>query len=610
MGLTEDKLENIPHRPGVYLIKDAQEKVIYVGKAKDLKKRLMSYLQKGRSHGPKVEAVVSRGAFLETIVTENEKEALILECSLIKSYRPKYNVILRDDKNYLSLRINPNDKFPRITLVRRVTSDGALYFGPFSSASAVRDTLRLLQKVFPLRRCPDSVFKSRLRPCLNFQMKRCLGPCAGTVSEEEYREYVDQVIMFFQGRMNDLVSLLEKEMNSLAEREEYEKAALYRDRLTAVRRTLERQSVVSSRPIDLDAIGLYRRGEQAEVSIFFVRHGAVIGHKSFFLRAVDTEEELLSNFLKQFYSEEKYIPEEILIPFPFEDQAVFSERLKDHARRKTSLVVPRRGDKRHLLALASENAEHAMGQQLRKDEDISELLQLLQDNLKLRHYPERIEGLDISNLSGKMAVGSVVAFIRGRPETSLYRRYKIRLPEEPNDYAMMQEVVTRRLRRAQQEESWPNLLLIDGGRGQLGVAQTVLKDIRLEGMLDVIALAKGNQGEQDKVYLPYRKNPVVLRENSPVLLYLQRIRDESHRFAIQYHRRIRENRTRKSILTDIPGVGPLLAKRLLIAFGSVEGLRKAAVQEILSVKGLNLNLAEAVKNFLTAQDADAPRFSG
>lgn len=611
MGLTEDKLENVPHRPGVYLIKDAREKVVYVGKAKDLRKRLMSYLQKGRSLGPKVEAIVSRGDFLETIVTENEKEALILECSLIKSYRPRYNVILRDDKNYLSLRINPNDNFPRITLVRRVESDGALYFGPFSSAGAVRDTLRLLQKIFPLRRCPDSVFKSRLRPCLNFQMQRCLGPCAGHISTEEYREYVNQVIMFFQGRLHDLTALLQREMNSLAEREEYEKAALFRDRLIAVKRTLEKQSVVSSHKLDQDAIGVYRRGDQAELSILFIRNGAVIGSKSFFFRVPDTaDEELLSNFLKQFYGGEKYIPNEVLIPFSFEDQSVVSEWLRERARKRVSIIVPQRGDKHRLLELASENAEHAFGQRIKEDEDVSELLHHLQQKLRLRHYPERIEGLDISNLSGKMAVGSVVVFVKGQAERSLYRRYKIRLPEEPNDYAMMHEIVARRLHRAQQEESWPNLLVVDGGRGQLGVAQAVIADMQLEGVLDIIGLAKGDQVQQDKVYLPGRKNPVILEKNSRALLYLQLIRDESHRFAIQYHRKLRKIRTRKSILTDMPGVGPVLAKRLLVSFGSIEQITKATVQEISSVKGMNLNLAEAVKRFLTAQDADERRFPG
>lgn len=611
MGLTEDKLENVPHRPGVYLIKDAREKVVYVGKAKDLRKRLMSYLRKGRSLGPKIEAIVSRGDFLETIVTENEKEALILECSLIKSYRPRYNVILRDDKNYLSLRINPNDDFPRITLVRRVAADGALYFGPFSSAGAVRDTLRLLQKIFPLRRCPDSVFKSRLRPCLNFQMKRCLGPCVGEISTEEYREYVNQVIMFFHGRMHDLTALLEKGMNSLAEREEYEKAALFRDRLIAVRRTLEKQSVVSSHRLDQDAIGVYRRGEQAEISILFIRNGAVIGNKSFFFRVPDTaDEELLSNFLKQFYGDEKYIPKEILIPFSFEDQAVVSEWLRERACKRVSLLVPQRGDKRRILELASENAEHAFGQRIEKDEDVFELLHHLQQKLRLRHYPERIEGLDISNLSGKMAVGSVVVFVKGQAERSLYRRYKIRLPEEPNDYAMMREIVARRLHRAQQEEAWPNLLLVDGGRGQLGVAQAVITDMQLEGVLDIIGLAKGDQEEQDKVYLPDRKNPVILEKNSRALLYLQLIRDESHRFAIQYHRKLRKGRTRKSILTDMPGVGPVLAKRLLVSFGSIEQIRKATVQEISSVKGMSLNMAEAVKKYLTVKDADESRFPG
>ncbi|MEW6327141.1 MAG: excinuclease ABC subunit UvrC [Thermodesulfobacteriota bacterium] len=599
MALSANILSTIPHGIGVYLFKDIKDHVIYVGKAKDLRKRLASYFQKGREQGIKTEVMFSRAASIETILTENEKEALILECNLIKRHQPRYNVVLRDDKNYLSLRLDPRQKFPRITIVRRLADDRAMYFGPFSSAASVRDTLRFLQQIFPLRSCGDAVFKSRTRPCLNYQIKRCTAPCVGLISEEEYRKLVDQVVLFFRGRLHDLVKIFEKEMQALADRMEYEKAALYRDRQSAMKRTLEKQSVTSTRLVDQDVIGLYRQEGSVQISILFVRNGAVIGHKSFsFREAPATNKEILSHFLKQFYAEGKYIPQEILIPLAIEDQSVIASWLEERSGEKVSILIPQKGDKHRLLQLAMKNAEGSFRQKLQGEEDICNLLTLLQEKLGLRYYPERIEGLDISNIGGKMAVGSLVAFVNGSPDRNFYRRYKIKLSEQPDDYAMMREVVSRRLRRAKEEDSWPNLLLIDGGKGQLNVVRQVLEDLGCSDRVDLVALAKGKNGETDKVYLPERKNPVLLQRSSPLLLYLQRIRDEAHRFAIGYHHKLRKRGLTRSVLDKIPGVGTTRKKRLLTHFGSIGELQQAAVEEIASVKGINPSLAANIKAFL------------
>jgi excinuclease ABC subunit C len=599
MALSGDILPTISHGTGVYLFKDAKDHVLYVGKAKDLRKRLASYFQKGRELGTRTEAMVTRTASIETILTENEKEALILECNLIKRHRPRYNVVLRDDKNYLSLRLDPCQKFPRITIVRRLADDGAMYFGPFSPAASVRDTLRFLQYIFPLRRCGDVVFKSRTRPCLNYQIKRCAAPCVGLISEEEYRKLVDQVVLFFRGQLQYLVKIFEKEMQALADRMEYERAALYRDRLLAIRRTLEKQSVTSTRFVDQDVIGLYRQDGSIQISILFVRNGAVIGHKSFpFREAPATNEEILSHFLKQFYGEGKYIPREILIPLAIEEQPVIASWLEERTGKRVSILIPQRGGRHRLLLLAIKNAEGSFRQKLKEEGDIHNLLTLLQEKLRLRYYPEHIEGLDISNIGGKMAVGSLVAFVNGSPDRNFYRRYKIKLWEQPDDYAMMREVVSRRLSRAKEENSWPNMLLIDGGKGQLNVARQVLKDLGCSGRVDLVALAKGKKGEIDKAYLPERKNPVPWERNSPLLLYLQRIRDEAHRFAIEYHHKLRKKGLTRSLLDEIPGVGSVLKKRLLTHFGSVEKLKEASVKEIASVKGINPYLAANIKAFL------------
>lgn len=599
MALSEDILSTIPRGTGVYLLRDAKDHVLYVGKAKDLRKRLSSYFQKGREQGIKAEVMFSRATSIETILTENEKEALILECNLIKIHRPRYNVVLRDDKNYLSLRLDPRQKFPRMTIVRRLADDGGIYFGPFSSAASVRDTLRFLQHIFPLRRCGDVVFKSRTRPCLNYQIKRCAAPCVGLISEEEYRKLVDQVVLFFRGQLQELVKIFEKEMQVLADRMEYERAALYRDRLLAIRRTLEKQSVTSTRFVDQDVIGLYRQDGSIQISILFVRNGAVIGHKSFpFREAPATNEEILSHFLKQFYGEGKYIPRGILIPLAIEDQSVIASWLEERAGKKVSILIPQRGDRYRLLMLAMKNAEVSYRQKLKAEGDIHNLLTLLQEKLRLRHYPERIEGLDISNIGGKMAVGSLVAFINGAADRNFYRRYKIKLSEQPDDYAMMREVVLRRLSRAKEEDSWPHMLLIDGGKGQLNIARQVLEDLGCRGRVDLVALAKGKKGEIDKVYLPERKNPVLWQRISPLLLYLQRIRDEAHRFAIEYHRKLCKRGLARSLLDEIPGVGSVLKKRLLTHFGSVERLKGAPVEEISAVKGINPCLAANIRVFL------------
>ncbi len=542
----EKKVSRAPLNPGVYLMKSAEGKIIYVGKAKNLRHRLKSYFQKTLDSSPKVQVLVSRISDIEWIITHTELEALMLECTLIKKHRPRYNVHLRDDKTYPYLRISVQEKWPQLSIVRRPKRDDALYFGPYMSAYSIRETLKLLTKIFPIRDCSPSKFSNRTRPCISYDIGICTAPCVHYISEEAYRKTVEDLASFLRGKNKKIMLELKAKMSELSHQEKYEEAAELRDQIQGIRHLLEKQKVVSLRQEDQDVIGFDRKGQHGEVALLFVRGGRLLGQKTFSFANIQEEDEaFLSSFIYQYY-DEQFIPDELIVPLKISEEKLLKVYLEEKKKMAVKLTTPKSGEKRALIALANENAKEAtVGKNL--EQKSSAVLEELQKRLHLKNDPHRIECFDISNIQGEAAVGSRVTFIEGESDKNLYRRYKIRTIKGPNDYAMMMEVLSRRV-KGKAEDALPDLLMVDGGRGQLSIALQVLKELEVEGV-DVMALAKEKtiasfQGKmieklQERVYLPGQKNPIVFPENSPVLHLLQRIRDEAHRFAITYHRKIR-----------------------------------------------------------------------
>jgi excinuclease ABC subunit C len=593
----KEKAAAMPDSPGVYQMKDASGRIIYVGKAKSLPKRVSSYFQKS-GHSYRIADMVSKVHDVDFIVTDTEQEALILENTLIKKHKPKYNVILRDDKTYPSLRLNVQDPYPRLEVVRRVKKDGAVYFGPFSSATAMRKTLALVQRIFPLRQCKRPDVKAVDRPCLNHELGRCLGPCGDHATPEEYRAVVDEVIMFFQGRNQGLVDIIKKRMQEAAERLDFEAAARYRDRLTYINRTLEKQKVVSSDLKDRDVIGLaHDRGQNLAV-ILYVRRGAVHGSRNLPLGAgAEANVETLESLISQYYGKDTFVPEEVLLPAPIENQELLQDWLSEKKGRVVKILWPQRGDKKKLVDLAAENAASALTERLRAVDLGADALYELQRKMGLPNLPRRIEGYDMSTLRGQAAVGAMVVLEDGHWQKSDYRRYRIKNASGQDDYAMMSEVLTRRL--AKDDLPRPELMLLDGGRGQLGMALAVVRDLNIENPPPMAGLAKGKEGDADKVYLPGRVNPVDFRADNPGLLLLMRIRDESHRYVRTFHHRIRAKDAAHSELEDIPGVGPGRRKKLLTYFGSMENIKKASLTDLEAV--LSHPVAQAVLDHFTRE---------
>ena len=594
----EKNLGDIPTSPGVYIMKSKVGEVIYVGKAKDLRARLRTYFRDGDSRYS-VKFLMARVVDIDLIVTNNEKEALLLENTLIKQHKPRYNIRLKDDKTYVSLRLDPREDFPRLAIVRRYGRDGALYFGPYSSAAAVRDTVRTIQEIFPIRRCSDRAFKNRTRPCLNFQIGRCTGPCCRFISKQEYHKLVDEVAMFLKGRNEDLIKELRKRMERAAKALDFERAARLRDRLRAIEQTLQKQQAVSTAAIDRDVFGMYGDGSEVHIQVLFVRDGKLVETGSYtFRRKQMTVSELFSSFIKQFYSTERVVPAEILVPMDVEDGELLAEVLRERRGRKVTLHCPKRGEKLRLVEMASKNAEDSARARRAAAERNASGLMTLEKKLRLPAVPARIECVDISNIGGTDAVGSLVVFDDAEPNRSRYRRYRIKLVSGTDDYAMMKEVLTRRYKRALVENDLPDLLIVDGGKGQLSVALDVLRGLGLTG-LSVAALAKpSREAEHDRVYLPGRKNAVTFPASSSALHLLQQIRDEAHRFAVTYHRKLRKRSRLHSVLTDIPGVGEKRKKGLLTHFGSLERVKEASVKELAAVPGMPDSLARRVHLYL------------
>ncbi len=591
--LTAAFLADVPRASGVYLMRDASGVVLYVGKARDLRRRLAAYARPPERLPAKTAHLVARLASVETLVTNTEKEALLLEGSLIKKFRPRYNIVLRDDKNYPYIKVTVQEKWPRLVVCRRRSNDGARYFGPYTSASAMRQTLDLLARQFPLRRCRGAVLRARKRPCLDFQIGRCLAPCAGLIDRTAYQANVEGVLRILEGRHGEIVARLEAEMQAAAEALEFERAAALRDRLAAIRRTLEQQVVISGRRRDVDVVALVRRDSGAAAAFLFVRGGVLEGKRVFVLDdPVGEEEDILAETLSRFYAGDRFVPPEILLSHPVEDASMFTAWLADKAGRQVRLLAPQRGAGQRLIAMAAKNAAAALEEEGERLAAWRRLRHRLAALLELKTEPERIECLDISNLGGRQAVGALVCFESGEPARRNYRHYRIRSKETPDDYAMMAEVLMRRLAAGKEP---PDLLLVDGGRGQLSVAEDIRRQRGLEETLALAAIAKGRDKGPDRIFLPGRPQPLSLDSHDPVLLFCMRIRDEAHRFGIETHRRLRRKAALVSVLDDVPGVGPKRKKRLLRHFGSLARLKKATAEEIARVPGFGPRNAALVR---------------
>ena len=605
------KIASFPKSPGVYLMKDSAAKIIYVGKANDLKSRVNSYFT-GKDTRPMAPFLMARVHDIEFINTATEKEALILENNLIKRHRPRYNVTLRDDKTYYHLSLDPTEKFPRLQLVRKRLNNAALYFGPYPSGLSAKETLRFVQQIFPLRTCRNRDFQLRPRPCLEYQMGRCLAPCKGLIDEEAYRKLANNVVSFLQGRRRELISELKKQMDDASDELNYEEAARLRDRIGALEHALEKQNVDWGGKKDQDVFGLYEHDNHYQLCILFIRGGKLLGSKSFVpVKARTDMAEIISSCLTQYYDDKTTIPDEIIIPCHLPDEKVIAEWLTEKRNKKVTLTAPSMGTKNALLVMASDNARNLWETAQVKKKQTADALQILQEKLSLAELPLRIECYDISNISGKNAVGSMVVFQDGEPDKNSYRRYRIKTLSEPDDYGMMYEVLSRRFAR---RENLPDLVVVDGGKGQLNVALSVMKDIKIK--TDVIGLAKEErtifsskgiakkkiEKSQDRIYLRGRKDAVYLSAWPQAMRLLQQVRDEAHRFALSYHHQVKRKDDMASSLDGIDNIGKTRKKILLKHFGSMKQVRGASVEELSQVPGIGKSLAEKIFDALKSKE--------
>ena len=585
--------------PGCYIMRDAKDKPIYVGKAKNLRARIRNYINETDSRYS-VQFLMRRVARIDFLLTTTNKEAVLLENSLIKQFNPRYNVQLKDDKMYISLRLDTREDFPRTTVVRRYKRDGAKYFGPYDSANSVRQTLRQLQKLFPLRTCSDHVMQNRSRPCLYYQLKQCSAPCVDYIDRTAYHEIVAQVVMVLEGRNRDLEKYLLERIEVAAGKLDFEFAAVLRDRLYMLRRTLERQRTVDvAGAEDRDVFGLYTEGAITEIQLLFYRGGKMLGGRDFsFKRREMPLDELLSSFMLQYYAKAPKIPREVLVPIALEDGPTLAEILADERGAPVTFHCPQRGEKKALTDLAERNARKSFEEKKLAAAAHEDTLEALQESLSLQTFPSRIECFDVSTIQGTNTVASMVTFENGVAEKSRYRRYKIKHVAGQDDFSSMREVLLRRFNRAIAENDLPDFVLIDGGKGQLGVAHAVFKDLGIED-LSVAGIAKARTQQDggrsaERLFVPGRMNAIVLPQRGVVVQLLARIRDEAHRFAITYHRKRRQKSTLSTTLTTIPGIGPKRAKLLLRKIGSLARIRETSIEEIAKVPGFNRHLAEII----------------
>jgi excinuclease ABC subunit C len=602
----QDRLAMVSSGPGVYVMKDVDGRVIYVGKARNLKKRLVSYFSRSRTGSlhPDIKTgiLVKKVSYFETIITGTEKEALIFESNLIKRYRPRYNVILKDDKRYPCLRLNLTNPYPNLTVVRKIKKNGDLYFGPFASSAAVRKTLKIIHKTFKLRKCKIKDFKNRSRPCINHQMGTCLAPCCLNVDKNRYNEIVKEVILFLKGRTPDLIQKIKKEMISAANKQDYEKAAVLRDKMFALEQVLEKQVVVTNNFKDRDVIGFAGFHEHSMITVLFVRSGFLLGTRNFnFSEIMSTEEEMIGAFIRQYYEKATFVPKEVLIPTQLEYASLLEELLSNIKGNKVSILEPKKGEKLRLVNLASRNAENSLKEFMASAATNTEILIKLQKRLKMDNIPKRIECFDISSISGTEAVAGMVVFEDGKANKLLFRKYKLKSFNVQDDYSCMDEVLKRRYGKGDKSKPYPDMLMVDGGKGQLNIAVSVIKSLKIEQKFQIISIAKKNENKgetQDKIYKPGQVNPVNMGKGGELLLFLERIRNESHGLAISFHRKRRGKKFIRSALDSIPGVGKKRKAMLLKHFKSIKKIRAATLEELSALPGINRKVAEAIKNTL------------
>jgi len=604
-NLIAEQLKQLPNSPGVYLLKDGAGNILYVGKAANLHHRVRSYFGAGQKLLPKLQRMVARVSELDFFVTSSEQEALILELNLIKRHHPRYNVRLKDDKTFPYLKIDLKEEWPRVHITRRLEEDGGRYFGPFASAKSVRQTLKVIKGIFPFRSCSRTITGTDSRACLDYDIHHCLAPCIGVASKGDYAEVIEQVILFLEGKQELVVKELEGKMNRAAEVLNFEQAALLRDQIQAINRVIEGQKIATKVRGEQDVIALASDKDQAYVQVFFIRGGKLIGRESFVLQGTRSEEppQIMTSFIKQFYSSSPHIPPLLLLQHPVEDKAIIEDWLQSKKGAKVHIQVPRRGSKRELVNIVAENAQQGLEQlkikQLAAPAALAEALAEIKRELHLPRLPSRMEAYDISNIRGTAAVGSMVVFENGKPKPAHYRRFRIKTVSGADDYAMLHEVLKRRFRRssdASAADSWailPDLVLIDGGKGQLNAALAAISESGVSSV-PTASLAK----ENEEIFIPQRTEPIILPRSSPGLQLLQRLRDEAHRFAIGYYHRIRKRETFTSALDAIPGIGPRRKRALLKRFGSVQGIRQASEEELAATKGMTQSLAKRVKECL------------
>ena len=599
-------INNAPTVPGCYIMRDTSDKILYVGKARNLRTRLRNYINETDSRYS-VKFLMRRVASIEFLVVESEKEALLLENSLIKAHKPRYNVRLRDDKTYISIRLDPREHFPRLTVVRRHKNDGARYFGPYHDTRAARKTLKQLQRLAPMRICSDHVLHNRTRPCIYYQIKQCLAPCVGLVTPEAYTDLVRQALLILDGRSTDLEKELRQRIHDLSEALKFEEAAALRDRLHDLNATIQPQrAIINHGSMDKDVFCIHHEGRFIEIQVLYYRNNAMIGGKSFSFDYVEMPlEELLSSFLLQYYNNAPGVPSEILVPIDFEDQQVLATLLGEKKQGKVTVRRPQRGTLLTLVELANNNALRSFTERRGKEKALQDSLEKIRDTLHLAATPERIECFDISTIQGNKTVGAMTVFEGGLPAKQRYRRYEIRDTEGQDDFEAMREMLRRRYTRALAENDLPDLVLIDGGKGHLNVAVTVLRELGLN-TLPCAGIAKARAGKNgaaaaERFFIPGRMNPIVPHQHSPAVLLLARIRDETHRFAITYHRLKRKKATLTTTLLTLPGIGPARARALLSHFGSLSRIRKASVEQLAAVPGISGKLAVGIVTALGAE---------
>lgn len=601
-------LDKFPTSPGVYLMKGKEGKVLYVGKAKDLKQRVKQYFYPGRDSREIIPYLVQQVVKVETILVHSEKEALLLENTLIKQYKPKYNALLKDDKTYIAIRIAYKHPWPALQIVRMKgrPADDALYFGPYTSAYAGRSTVDLLQRLFPLRQCSDAEFVRRNRPCILYGLKRCVAPCVGKCTADEYREHVDRTISFLKGQDKEIVRSLEKEMLRHADNLEFELAAACQRTIQQIKTTVQQQHVDIPQGGDTDVFGLYREADEAVLCLLFVRGGKVTGSRTFaFSEVVQEDAELLESFLLQHYDAETVPAKEILVAHPLADAHEISEILSGIHGFKVEVATPQRGQKKSIASLALLNAKNAFHQEKDAAALREKTLLKMQETLRLQKYPQLIDCFDNSHMGGTELVSVAVSYCNGFKNTARYRTYKCAQASAGDDYGAMREVLMRRYKRAKEEDNLPDLILIDGGKGHLNIAMKVLEELNLIG-IDVIGIAKDESRHdkgvtQEQIFLPNTKDPILLKLNSPVLYFLQEIRDEAHRFAITFQKKQRSKKIVHSSLDDIPGIGPLRKKALLIHFGSVKAIKEATLEDLCKVNGISHANAKVIKEHFSVK---------